>query len=432
MKKDHHAQNLIDFIFESPSVFHVIENVVKTLLKNGFKELNFTSRWKLSQGGKYFIKKNDSALVAFELGSSQPEKDGFRLVAAHTDSPGFRIKGNPEVIEEDQYLKLNTEVYGGPILNTWFDRPLSLAGRVAVQTDNPFQGEIKLVNIDRPLLVIPNLAIHLNREINQNPEISKQKDLLPLLSMVEQQFEKKQFLLGVLAEQLAVKREEIIDFDLFLYEHSRGSITGLNNEFISSGKLDDLAMVQAALLSLVNTNLAAATKMIVLFDHEEIGSRTGEGADSPTLTNIMERITLNLGKDREDFFRALANSFMISADMAHAVHPNRPEKHDPTNKPIINQGPVIKVNANGNYTSDSKSIAVFKEICSRLNVPVQMFYNHSDQRGGSTIGPISNTQLGIQSIDIGNPMLAMHSIRELAGVDDHLNLIKVLQEYFLL
>ncbi|RKD31567.1 M18 family aminopeptidase [Thermohalobacter berrensis] len=424
------AQELIDFIYESPSVFHVVENTKDMLKNNGFKELKLTEKWKLEKGEKYFVSKNNSAIVAFIVGTGEIEEDGFKMIGAHTDSPTFRIKPSPEMVVEDSYLKLNTEVYGGPILNTWFDRPLSIAGRVSLKSDNPLYPEIRLVNIKRPILTIPNLAIHMNRKVNEGIEINKQKDVLPLVSTINEEFEKDNYLIKLLAEELNVKAEDILDFDLFIYECEKGKIVGAESEFILSGKLDDLAMVHAGIKASINTEPAKATNVMVCFDNEEIGSSTKQGAGSPMLRNILERIVYSLGKEREDFFRAIYNSFIISADMAHALHPNYTEKHDPVNKPIINKGPVIKINANFAYTTDSDSNSVYEMICKNSDIPVQKFVNRSDERGGSTIGPISWSQLDIRSIDIGNPILAMHSVRELSGVKDHYYIIKSFEEYY--
>ncbi|EOD01590.1 M18 family aminopeptidase [Caldisalinibacter kiritimatiensis] len=424
------ANELIDFIYESPSAFHAAENVKITLKENGFKELNLRDRWNIEKGGKYFVTKNDSAVVAFVVGMGEVEKDGFRLIGAHTDSPTFRVKPNAEMDTDNKYLKLNTEVYGGPILNTWLDRPLSLAGRVTLKSDNPLFPDNRLVNIKRPILVIPNLAIHMNRKVNEGIELNKQKHTLPLVGLINEELEKDDYLVKLLAKELDVEVDRIIDFDLFLYEYEKGKIIGANNEFISAGKLDDLAMVHAGIKALINAEVGKATNVMVCFDNEEIGSRSKQGAGSPMLRTILERIVIALGKDKEDFYRALYSSFMISADMAHALHPNYPEKHDPVNKPIINKGPVIKINANLNYTTDSDSNSVYEMICERAGVPVQKFVNRSDERGGSTIGPITTGQLDIRCLDIGNPMLSMHSVRELGGVMDHYYIIKSFEEFY--
>lgn len=424
------AKELINLLDECPSPFHVVERIEKDLIEEGFKELDSKEKWDIKKGGKYFVTKNQSALIAFIVGKGEIEEDGFRLIGAHTDSPTFRIKPNPEMVVENNYLKLNTEIYGGPILNTWFDRPLSLAGRVAIKSDNPLKPDYKLLNIDKPIMIIPNLAIHMNRNVNKGVELNAQAHTLPLLSMVNEEFEKDNYLLKLISEELNINPEDVLDFDLFLYEYEKGSIIGLNNEFISSGRLDDLSMVHAGIKALVEGGISKATNVMICFDNEEVGSMTKQGAASPMLRTILERITLALNKDREDFFRGLYNSFIISADAAHGVHPNYTDQHDPTNRPVINKGPVIKISANQSYTSDSFSSTVYENICKAAGIPVQKFVNRSDKRGGSTIGPISSSQLDIPSVDIGNPLLAMHSIRELGGVMDHYYVYKSFLKFY--
>ncbi len=424
------AQELIDFIYQSPTAFHATENITGSLKNNGFNELKLNHKWEIKKGGKYYVTKNGSAVTAFVVGTGEIEENGFKIIGAHTDAPTFRIKPSPEIVVENSYLKLNTEVYGGPIINTWFDRPLSLAGRVSLKSDDIMNPQIRLVNINKPILIIPNLAIHMNRKVNEGVNINKQKDVLPIITLINKEFEKENYLLNLIADKLDVSYEDIVDFDLYLYEYEKGSIIGANSDFISSGKLDDLEMVHAGLKAIISSKPSKATNVLVCFDNEEIGSRTKQGAGSPMLRNILERIVINLGKDREDFFRAIYNSFIISADMAHAVHPNSPEKHDPVNKPKLNGGPAIKINANQSYTTDSDSNAVYELICRKAGVPVQKFVNRSDERGGSTIGPISSTHLDIRSLDIGNPMLAMHSIRELGGVSDYYYIIKSFEEFY--
>ncbi|WP_371364606.1 M18 family aminopeptidase [Sporomusa rhizae] len=424
------AQQLIDFIYESPTAFHAVSTVKNMLTNCGFRELKEASKWNLEKGGKFFVTKNDSAIAAFILGMGNIEECGFKIIGAHTDSPTFRIKPSPEMASEGSYIRLNTEVYGGPILNTWLDRPLGVAGRITVRSEDILFPETRLVNIKEPILIIPNLAIHMNREINKGVELNEQKDMLPLMAHINESFEKGNYLLNAIAEELNVDASTIIDFDLFLYEYEKGSIIGLNNEFISSGRLDDLAMVHAGIEALIRVPAVEATNVMIAFDNEEVGSRTKQGGDSQFLSNVLERIVISHGKGREDFFRALAKSFMISADLAHAVHPNIGDKHDPVHRPFLNKGPVIKISANQSYTTDSNSDAVYEEICKKANVPVQKFVNRSDLKGGSTIGPISSTHLDIRSVDLGNPILAMHSVRELAGVLDHTFITTSFEEFY--
>jgi aspartyl aminopeptidase len=424
------AQQLIDFIYESPTAFHTVRTVKERLHNCGFIQLQEEEKWDIEIGGKYFVTKNDSAIAAFVLGKGNAEECGFKIIGAHTDSPTFRIKPAPEMISEGSYIRLNTEVYGGPIINTWLDRPLAVAGRVTVRSENILYPETRLVNIRKPILIIPNIAIHMNKEVNKGIELNLQRDTLPLLAHVNESLEKGNYLLQVIAEELKVDAANVIDFDLFLYEYEKGSIIGLNNEFISSGRLDDLSMVHAGIEALCKVDAVQATNVMIAFDNEEVGSRTKQGGDSPFLATVLERILISQGKGREEFFRALAKSFMISADLAHAVHPNMVEKHDPVNRPILNKGPVIKISANQSYTTDSNSDAVYEEICKKADVPVQKFVNRSDLAGGSTIGPISSTQLAIRSVDMGTPILAMHSIRELGGVLDHTYVTASFREFY--
>lgn len=424
------ALDLIDFLYKSPTAHHSVKTIRERLELNGFNEVKESDKWNLQKDGKYYVIKNDSALIAFTIGNGDIEEDGFKLIGAHTDSPGFRIKANPEMVSEGTYLKLNTEVYGGPILYTWFDRPLGIAGKVTLKGSSPLKPEVKLVNINKPLLIIPSLAIHMNRSVNEGLNINKQKDILPLLSLINEKFEKDGYLLKILAEELKVDTSDILGFDLGLYEIEKGAIIGLNEEFISAGRLDDMWMVYAGIQALIESKPNKSTKVMVCMDNEEIGSLTAQGANSALLLNILERITLALGKDREGLHRALANSLMISADLAHAVHPNLEEKHDPTNRPVLGKGPVLKTAASGSYSTDSYNAAIFEGLCNSAEVPYQKFFNRSDVRGGTTIGPITSSLLTIPVMDMGAPLLSMHSIRELAAVKDNVYTIKLFTQFY--
>lgn len=423
------ALDLIDFLYKSPTAHHSVKTIRERLELNGFNEVKESDKWNLQKEGKYYVIKNDSALIAFTIGNGDIEEAGFKLIGAHTDSPGFRIKANPEMVSEGTYLKLNTEVYGGPILYTWFDRPLGIAGKVTIKGSSPLKPEVKLVNINKPLLIIPSLAIHMNRSVNEGLNINKQKDTLPLLSLINEKFEKDGYLLKILAEELKVDTSDILGFDLGLYEIEKGAIIGLNEEFISAGRLDDMWMVYAGIQALIESKPNKSTKVMVCMDNEEIGSLTAQGANSALLLNILERITLALGKDREGLHRALANSLMISADLAHAVHPNLEEKHDPTNRPVLGKGPVLKTAASGSYSTDSYNAAIFEGLCNS-EVPYQKFFNRSDVRGGTTIGPITSSLLTIPVMDMGAPLLSMHSIRELAAVKDNVYTIKLFTQFY--
>ena len=424
------AENMLDFIYESPTQFNAVEVSAETLEKNGFEKLNPKENWKLEVGKKYYTTKNSSALVAFKVNSDEIEKEGFRIIGSHTDSPGFRIKPNAEMESCGAYLKLNTEGYGGMILSTWLDRPLAMAGRVFLRGENPFKPVEKIVNINKPVCIIPNLAIHMNRSINDGYKYNKQTDMLPLVGLINKQIEKDNYMVKLLASELNVEIEEIIDFDIFLYEYEKGCFTGANEEFISTGRLDNLSMYYSSVEALLDSDSKSGISIAVGFDNEEVGSSTKQGADSNMLLNILERICISLGKDRQQFFEAIENSFIISSDLAHAVHPNVNGMADPTNRPVMGKGPVIKVHAGQAYTSDGYSISVYKEICRECGVEYQEFVNKSDQRGGSTIGPISSTHIDIPSVDIGAPILSMHSIRELGCSEDFYNTYKTFVKFY--
>ena len=424
------AENMLDFIYESPTQFNAVEVSAETLEKNGFEKLNPKENWKLEVGKKYYTTKNSSALVAFKVNSDEVEKEGFRIIGSHTDSPGFRIKPNAEMESCGAYLKLNTEGYGGMILSTWLDRPLAMAGRVFLRGENPFKPVEKIVNINKPVCIIPNLAIHMNRSINDGYKYNKQTDMLPLVGLINEQLEKDNYMVKLLASELNVEIEEIIDFDIFLYEYEKGCFTGANEEFISTGRLDNLSMYYSSVEALLDSDSKSGISIAVGFDNEEVGSSTKQGADSNMLLNILERICISLGKDRQQFFEAIENSFIISSDLAHAVHPNVNGMADPTNRPVMGKGPVIKVHAGQAYTSDGYSISVYKEICRECGVEYQEFVNKSDQRGGSTIGPISSTHIDIPSVDIGAPILSMHSIRELGCSEDFYNTYKTFVKFY--
>ena len=424
------ATDLIEFLYESPTAFHSVLNVEKYLSSEGYMELNESDVWSLKAKGKYFVKKNDSALIAFEIGTGDLKKEGIRMIGAHTDSPGFRVKSNAEMVVEGTYLKLNTEGYGGAILYTWFDRPLGLAGKVMLKGETPFAPCTKLININKPLLIIPSLAIHMNRAVNEGLEVNKQKHTLPLLGLVNDYFEKDNYLVKLIADELSVDYRDILGFELSLYEYEKGCLVGVEEEFISCGGLDDMWMVYSGVKALIESPEIKATKMMICIDNEEIGSLTAQGANSAFILNIIERVTMALGLNREGMYQTLANSVMISADLAHAVHPNYPEKHDPTNRPVRGGGPVLKIASSGSYSTDSRCAAIFESLCQVAEVPYQKFYNRSDVRGGTTIGPITSSSLTIPVIDMGSPLLGMHSIRELAAVKDHEYVIKLFKTFY--
>lgn len=412
------CDKLLDFINKSPTSFQATQNIVELFKKNNFIQLNESDKWITEKGGKYFVVKNNSAIIGFEIGSGNIEEDGFRLISAHTDSPCFKVKPSASMYIENNYLKLNTEVYGAPILSSWFDRPLSLAGRVVLKSENILSPKEKLVCIDKPLLIIPNLAIHFNRTINESYNINKQIDTLPIVGFINETLEKEDYILNILSDNLNVQKEEILDFELFLYEFEKGKVVGLNDEFFSCSRLDDLWMVFSSVSGFLSSLPTKSTKIVVLLDSEEVGNQTAEGANSNFLQNILNRIALSLNKADEDFFRAISKSAMVSADLAHGIHPNHIDKHDPTNRPVLSKGPVIKYSAVKKYSTNSVSAAIFIAICQKSNIKYQTFVNRSDLLGGSTMGPSFATNLTIPVIDMGAPILSMHSIRELGAVSD--------------
>lgn len=421
--------SLLNFLNNSPCNFLAVYSIQKELEENGFTELDLTESWNIQAGGKYFVKKNDSAIFAFKIGCQPISKTGFKIVSAHSDSPCFRIKPNP-IMLNDGVIRLNTEVYGGPILYTWFDRPLSIAGRVIVKGENILNPETRLIHIKKPLMVIPHLAIHFNRTVNDGNKLSKQKDMLPIIGIVNDTFEKDNFILDMISKELGINKNDILDFDLLLYNCQKAETVGTNGELFMSGRIDDLSMAHAATTALLNCTDTTTTQVIAIFDNEETGSGTKQGAASPLFANVLHRISMALGDDQETFYRTIEKSFMISADNAHAAHPNYPEKYDPTNHPTMGGGPVIKINANCKYMTDANSSAIFIGICNKAKVPYQYFVNHSDNAGGSTLGNILTSQIDICGVDVGNPIWAMHSAMETGSLFDHECMIKTFICFF--
>jgi len=424
------ARGLMEFLDQSPVNFYAARSVTARLDAAGYERLDQREAWDIKPGGKYYMVKNDSAVFAVEVADAAPSA-GFRIISAHSDSPTFRIKPNPEMTSDGGVVKLNVEVYGGPIYYTWFDRPLSIAGRVVLRSDDPLNPRRELVKFDRPLLTIPHLAIHFNRAVNDGNHLSAQKDMLPIIGIVKERAEADNLLLRLVAEKLQCRVEDILDFDLSLYDTTRACLVGMNEELISSGRLDDLSMVHAALEALLSAEgKCHQTRVMAIFDNEETGSGTKQGAASPVLANMLQRIVLSLGGNDEDFARAIANSFMISADNAHAFHPNYAEKYDPTNHPVVGGGPVIKINARCKYMTDADSAAVFKAICEKAGVPYQTFVNHSDVPGGSTLGNILTAQMDLRGVDMGNALWAMHSVRETGSTLDQAYTVKAFKTFF--
>ena len=416
------AEELLAFIQKSPTCFHAVAAMKEILEAEGYGELREEDRWNLEKGGKYYVTRNDSALIAFAI--PKEEAKGYRIMASHSDSPTFKIKENPEMEAEGRYVKLNVERYGGMICAPWFDRPLSVAGRVVVKEGEEIVS--KLVDVDRDLLMIPNLAIHMNREVNDGYKFNAQKDMLPLYGMNSA----KGTFLKTVAEAAGVKEEEILGHDLFLYNRQEGTVWGAEEAFVSSARLDDLQCAFSSLKGFLAGKKEKYIAVHCVLDNEEVGSGTKQGAASTFLRDVLVRINSGLGQDQEDYLRRLAGSFMVSADNAHAVHPNYGEKADPVNRPCMNEGIVIKHSANQKYCTDGVSAAVFKDLCKRDGVPFQTFTNRSDILGGSTLGNISTTQVAVNAVDIGLAQLAMHSPYETAGVKDTAYLIKAAEMLF--
>ena len=424
-------KRLMNFLDASPVNFLAVKNIAGELEKAGFRHVD--PRMPLGcikAGDKLYVTKNDSSIYAFHIGTLPLAEAGFRMICAHCDSPTFRIKPNAEMLCEGDMVKLNTEVYGGPIMSTWFDRPLTLAGRVIVKGNDMLSPKTLLMHVKRPLLQISNLAIHFNRQVNDGVKLSKQKDVLPLLGMVTDELERGNMLTNVICSELNINKEDILDFDLYLADSTPACTFGVHDELISSGRLDDLSMCFAGLEALLAAPLTDTTKVLAIFDNEETGSQTKQGAGSPFLASMLKRIAMAQGGSEEAYWQAVERAFMISADNAHAWHPNYPEKFDPTNHPVLGGGPVIKFNAAQKYASDAVSAAVFAEICREAGVPCQRFVNHSDVAGGSTLGNILASSIPLRGVDMGNAILAMHSCRETGSVADHCYCVAAFTRFF--
>lgn len=415
------SRDLIHFIAKSPSTFHAVRGIKAALLYAGFTEIREEDTWQIEKGGKYVVTRNGSALMAFTV--PQEGAEAFHITASHCDSPTFKIKENPE-IADGPYVKLNVEGYGGMIMSTWLDRPLSVAGRLLV-TENGHLAE-KLVAIDGTMLVIPSVAIHMDRSVNQHKEWKVQKDMLPLYGMTGA----KTPFMDVIAAAAKVKAEDILAHDLILYSRVPGTIWGEEREFISSPKLDDLQCAFACFRGFTQGQKEKYISVYALFDNEEVGSTTSQGAGSTFLANTLERLARSLGYSYDETMAMIARSFMISADNAHSVHPNHPEYADPVNRPVINSGIVIKYSAAQKYATNAFSAAYFKKLCKDHDIPTQTFTNHSDNPGGSTLGNISNTVIAMPTVDIGLPQLAMHSSYETAGVKDTAYLVDAVTKFY--
>ncbi len=424
-------KRLLKFLDASPVNFLAVKQLTDALEKAGFRRVDpCEPLGDVKSGDRFYVTKNDSSVYAFRIGCRSLADAGFRMICAHCDSPTFRIKPNAEMACEGGLVKLNTEVYGGPIMSTWFDRPLTLAGRVIVRGDDALSPRTRLLHVKRPLLQISNLAIHFNREVNDGVKLSKQKDMLPILGIITGELEKGNMLMNVICDELDVKRGDVLDFDLYLADATPACTFGVHDEFISSGRLDDLSMCHAGLEALLAAPASDATQVLAIFDNEETGSQTKQGAGSPFLASMLQRIALAQSGTVEAFHQAVERAFMVSADNAHAWHPNYPEKYDPTNHPVLGGGPVIKFNAAQKYASDAVSASIFAEVCREAGVPCQRFVNHSDVAGGSTLGNILASSIPLRGVDMGNAILAMHSCRKTGSVADHKYCVKAFTQFY--
>lgn len=432
MTAQQHVEHLLDFIDASPSPWHAVASVETAIQKFHFVRLDETTKWQLQAGGRYYVVRDDSSIVLFVVGRKAPAESGFKIVGAHTDSPGFRIRPNGATVN-DGLARLGVEIYGGPILATFTDRDLSLAGRISFLDDNK-QLMHKPVRFDQPLLRLPNLAIHMNRGVNEDGlKLHKQNELPLLFAQLTAEQLPKPYFLELLAHASGIDVARILSWDLAVYDTQKGAFWGANQEFYTDSQIDNLASCHAALQALLDKTVlesAQSTLVCAFFDHEEIGSESHIGAGGSFLTDVLQRIHIATATEREDSARAMAQSFLISADMAHAYQPNFPAAYDADHRVFVNKGPVIKSNANRRYSSESVSIARFIQWCEEAGVPHQRYTHRSDLPCGSTIGPIASAKLGIRSVDVGCPMWAMHSVRESAGVHDHDYMIRVLGRFF--
>lgn len=427
----HYLTDLHHYLTTSPTPYHAITSATALLAAAGFEGLTFPTPFTLRPGGKYYLTPYDTMLFAFTVGTADLAAQSFHIAAAHTDYPCLHIKPAPE-LAANGYLRLNTEVYGSPILNTWLDRPLSLAGRVALRSEKTYEPELRLYDAGRPLLTVPNLAIHMNRKVNEGIELKKQSDLLPLFGLKAKEGEEAdaQYFLEFLAKELSCAKEDILDFDLYVYNTEEGSRIGVNGEFFSAPRLDNQTSCYALLRAIADGGREDGINVIALYDNEEVGSRTKQGADSMLLMLLLEKIYAALGMDKSALNDAVLRSFLFSVDVAHALHPAHPEKYDPVNRALMNDGVVLKLSINQRYTYDGEAVAAAQQLCEKAGVKFKKFVNHADMAGGGTLGPIISSWLPMKTVDIGVPILAMHSARELMGVEDEEHLIRMMTAFF--
>lgn len=422
------AQDLLNFIDASPSPWHAVHSIEQRLLAQSFTQLHEAERWKLQAGGGYYIVRGDASIIAFKLGQKSLEEAGFRMIGAHTDSPGLRLKTHA-AHSSDGLVRLGVEIYGGPILATFTDRDLSLAGKVNIRDDSGFN--TRLIKFDQPLVRLPNLAIHMNREVNeQGLKLNKQTELPLLLGMAQENMSAREQFFEYLAAALEVSAKDILTYELNVFDTQQGTFWGAEQEFIASSQLDNLASCHAALTAMLATEKPDATAICAFFDHEEVGSESASGAGGSFASDVIDRISISLGLDEEAQHCTAARSFFISADMAHAYQPNFPSAYEPNHHVLVNAGPVIKTNSNQRYSTNAESAARFITLCESAGVPFQHYTHRTDLGCGSTIGPIIASRLGVVSVDVGSPMWAMHSLRESAGVQDVGYMISVMKAVF--
>ncbi len=423
-----HLETLFELLEKSTSQFHTIIASKQQLSEAGFEELKLKENWELKKGGKYMIDHHGSTIFAFAIGEEFQAEDGFRIAASHGDFPGFRIKPNPEM-EVGGYRQLNVEAYGGVNLGSWLDRPLSVAGRVVLKSDNVFKPEVRYIDVKKPILLIPNIAIHFNREMNKGTELRKQVEMIPIYSTASEELSKQAFL-EYIAKELGADAADILEYELTIYNIDKPCFVGLTEEFVCAPRLDNLTSTQALITGITEGTRKSGLNMMVVFDHEEIGSRSKQGACSTLLASVLEKIYLSLGYTSLDFTNAMEDSLLMSVDVSHAFHPNFAGKFDPTNKHVMNQGFAIKEACSQSYATDSEAIAIVQQICNQEGIAYKKFLNHSDAMGGGTLGAIASAMLPIRTVDIGVPLWAMHSSRETMGVKDYESLVAFMTAYY--
>ncbi len=423
MKTGH---ELLNYITKAVSPYHAVKEGCNLLRQAGFQELDIQATWELQRGGAYFVRPFATTLFSFTVGQELTKQNGFHIAAAHTDHPCLHIKPDAE-LPKKPYERVNVEIYGGPILNTWLDRPLSAAGRIALRSDSIYEPRMILIDLGRPLFTIPNLPIHINREINRGIELKRQIDMIPIFGIDSGQ---EHYFLDFLASEIGVKPEEILDFDLYIYNKEQGCILGRQEEFISSPRLDNLTSCYALLKAIMTGRRQDGINLIALYDNEEVGSLTKQGANSALLNIIIEKLVASFGIDKERLNDAIFRSFLLSVDVAHALHPNHPEKYDPVNVSGMNEGVVLKINCNQKYSFDTEAIAAICQLCESADIQYKKFVNHSDIAGGGTIGSMISSWLPMKTVDLGVPLLAMHSARELMGIQDQVYLEQLLTAFF--